>query len=124
MEGELVYKMIISDLINTFLKRPALCSESIPSTARLTLMEDASTGNQLVHILNAPYERRAPRIDIIEEKASFSDGKLRILRTAAPARVKSMDPKGRIADLTFRYNGGYVEIALPRGTGQLAVMLS
>jgi hypothetical protein len=124
LDGELVYKTIMADLINSVLTRPVLRSESIPSTARLTLMKDPTNGNHLVQILYAPYERRAPRIDIIEEEASFSDGKVWILRNSPPTNVRSMDGKGRVATLTFRYSDGYVELMLPRVTGQLAVLLS
>jgi hypothetical protein len=124
LDGELVYKTIMADLINSVLTRPLLRSESIPSTARLTLMKDPTNGNHLVQILYAPYERRAPRIDIIEEEASFSDGKVWILRNSPPTNVRSMDGKGRVATLTFRYSDGYVELMLPRVTGQLAVLLS
>jgi hypothetical protein len=124
LDGELVYKTIIADLIVSVLSRPVLRSESIPSTARLTLMKNPENGNQLVQILYAPYERRAPRIDIIEEEASFSSGKVWILRNSPPVNVRSMDGKGRIAALTFKYIDGYVEIMLPRVTGQLAVLLN
>jgi hypothetical protein len=123
LDGELVYKTIMADLITVLLTAPLLRSESIPSTARLTLMQNPANGNQLIQILYAPYERRAPRIDIIEEEASFSAGTVKVRRSSRPLAVKSKDAMGRVADLSFRYTDGYVELALPRVNGQLAILL-
>lgn len=124
LDGELVYKTMMQDLIASCLSRPVLRSFDIPSTARLTLMEDKATGNQLVQMLYAPYERRAQNIDIIEEPASFVHGEVHIVRRSAPKRVQAMDGQGRLSEVSFRYRDGYLEMALPRVTGQLAMMIS
>jgi len=77
-----------------------------------------------VQILYAPYERRAPQIDIIEEPASFLHGRIQVRRSAAPEHVAALDSEGRTFELTFSYRDGYVVINLPRVTGQLALSIS
>jgi len=124
LDGELMVKHLVRDLISMALPEPAIRASGIPSTARLTLLENRATQHQLVQILYAPYERRAPQIDIIEEPASFLHGRIQVRRSAAPEHVAALDSEGRTFELTFSYRDGYVVINLPRVTGQLALSIS
>jgi hypothetical protein len=124
LDGELVQKLLVSGMIMTLLPRPAIRCTGVPSTARVTLMENESNGNQLVQILYAPYERRAPLIDIIEEPATFVQGSIEVRRSHAPRSVSALDADGRVADVAFIYRAGYVGISLPRITGQLALSIT
>jgi hypothetical protein len=124
LDGEQVQKLFVQDLIAMCLPRPAIRALGIPSTARLTLMEDNSGETQLVQILYAPYERRAPAIDIIEEFATFTSGRIEVRRAQAPRHVQAMDVVGRVSDVTFDYSDGYARLRLPKVAGQLAITIS
>lgn len=124
LDGALIQKLLVSDMINALLPRPSIRSSGVPSTARLTLLQHPVNGDQTVQILYAPYERRAPQTDIIEEPATFVRAAISVARARAPRNVTALDGEGRVADMKFTFTDGYVEIPLLRVTGQLALSLS
>ena len=124
LDGELVQKLLVQDLLTVILPAPSVRTTGIPSTARLTLMENPSNKNQLVQILYFPYERRAPDIDIIEEPATFVQASIDVKRATMPKQISALDHKGRTSDVPFRYSDGYITITLPKVTGQLALMIA
>jgi hypothetical protein len=79
-DADPVQKQLVRQLLAMLLPEPALRGDGIPSTARLTLRTSDSGDAQVVQILYAPYERRAPNIDIIEEPASFTNATLYVRR--------------------------------------------
>jgi hypothetical protein len=95
----------------------------VPSTARLTLSEGDGGRRQVVQILYAPYERRAPNIDIIEEPASFVDAAVYVRRASRPQQVRVVDFSGKETLTPFRYENGYVKISLPLVTGHRAFVI-
>ncbi len=123
-DGELVQKLFVRDLIKICLPRPAVRSFGVPSTARLTLLQNDDGGKQLVQILYSPYERRAPNIDVIEEPATFLRARLEVKRASAPKTIVALQADGNVSDVMFRYHDGYVQIALPRVEGQLALLIT
>ena len=124
LDGELVQKLLVSDMIAMLLPRPAIRATGVPSTARLTLLQHEAKEEQLVQILYAPYERRAPQTDIIEEPATFLRATVAVRRAHAPTKVTALDGEGRTSDVGFHYRDGYVEIFLPRVSGQLALSIT
>ena len=86
-------------------------------------LQEGDDGRQLVQILYAPYERRAPLIDIIEEPATFTRGRVQVRRAQAPKRVVALDGEGRELEMRSSFSNGYVELNLPPVTGQLAVLI-
>ncbi|HEY0307762.1 MAG TPA: alpha-amylase family protein [Acidobacteriaceae bacterium] len=124
LDGALVQKQLVQDMIAMLLPRPLLRAPGIPSTARLTLMEAESSQKQLVQILYSPYERRAPQIDIIEEPATFVRSRVEVRRATRPKSIAVLDGKGRSSVASFEYSDGYVTINLPSVTGQLALLIT
>ena len=124
VDGELVQKLFVRDLITMCLPQPAVRSFGVPSMARLTLLQGAVNGRQLVQILYAPYERRAPNIDVIEEPASFMNAHIEVRRSSTPRSVTALHPNGEISQVTFAFRDGYVGIALPRVSGHLALSIT
>jgi hypothetical protein len=98
-------------------------TERIPSTARLTLRQSDAGDRQLVQILYSPYERRAPKIDIIEEPASFAQGVVYIRCQTRPRQARLMEFTGRETAMEFGYENGYVKLDLPMVTGQVAISI-
>jgi putative glycosyl hydrolase-like family 6 (GHL6) protein/glycosyl hydrolase family 42 (putative beta-galactosidase) len=122
-DGELIQKLVMKDLIGHLLPEPLIRETGIPSTARLTLLESSSGGRQLIQILYAPYERRAFRIDVIEEFASVLQAEVQVRRISAPHRVRAMDGAGNISEVPMLYQNGYVKISLPRVAGSLSLLV-
>ena len=123
-DGELVQKLLVRDLISMSLPQPAVRSFGVPSTARLTLLQSPADGRQLVQILYAPYERRAPNIDVIEEPAAFLQARIEVRRSSKPKRIEALQANGDTSEVFFAFKDGYVQIALPRVAGQLALSIT
>jgi hypothetical protein len=122
-DAALIQKLVVRDLIRHHLPEPVLREVGVPSTARLTLLQAESENRQLVQILYAPYERRAPNIDVIEEFASFGQAQVHIRRPSPPRQTRAMDATGNISTSPFSYEGGYVKVTLPRVTGQVTLLV-
>ena len=124
LDGELVQKLFMRDLIAICLPQPALRSFGVPSTARLTLLQGPADGRQFVQILYAPYERRASDIDVIEEPAAFLGARIEVRRSHEPKQIMALHANGQISEVRFVFRDGYAEIALPRVAGQLALLIT
>jgi hypothetical protein len=122
-DAALIQKLVVKELIRHHVPEPAVREVGVPSTARLTLLQGEPGGRQLVQMLYAPYERRAPNIDVIEEFASFGRAQVHVRRSSAPRQTRAMDAAGNISTVPFLYEEGYVKVNLPRVTGQLTLMI-
>lgn len=123
LDADPLQKQLVRQLLARLLPDPAVRTERIPSTARLTLRQSDAGDRQLVQILYSPYERRAPKIDIIEEPASFAQGVVYIRCQTRPRQARLMEFTGRETAMEFGYENGYVKLDLPMVTGQVAISI-
>ena len=123
-DGYGVQKDLVQGILDSLLPAPAIRTVGIPSTARVTLLEKDSGASQVVQILYAPYERRAPTIDVIEEPSSILSSKVDIRRTHPVRRVVRIGQAEAGAELRHtKASGGYVTVPLPPFTGSFALLI-
>jgi hypothetical protein len=89
---------------------------SLPSTAQVSVLDQRS-GRQLrriVHVLHYPATRRAPGLDIIEDRGELHDVAIDL---AAPSDVRAVETIPQREPIPFEQSGGRVRFIVPRITG-------
>ena len=123
-DGYGVQKDLVQGILDALLPSPAIRTMGIPSTARVTLLEGNSGASQVLQILYAPYERRALKIDVIEEPSSVLGCKVDVRRSKPLRRASQIGTAGGATTLpVVRGRSGYIRIDLPPFTGSFALLL-
>lgn len=109
--GALAYKTLFRNAVNALLPDP-LVQSSLPSTAEVTVLaQPAGDGRRLVcHLLHYTPQRRASRLDIIEDILPLHDISLAVRTGDKPGRVYLAPQK---TDLAFSYGGGVTRCTVP-----------
>ncbi len=116
--GNLVFKRIVSTCID-LLTGGRIVESNLPSTAQVTVMDQAEPRRRVVHLLHYPKERRAD-IDIIEEVIPLHDVQVSVEAGFPPRRVY-VAPRG--TDLEWRSCDGRVETRVPVVHGHQIVVI-
>jgi hypothetical protein len=116
--GNLVYKRLISHAIDMLLPEDVVRS-SLPSTARVTLLDQAQEHRRVVHILHYPIERRSD-IDLIEDVIPLFGVEMKVALPFVPARVYTA-PQER--GLPFSFVDGRVAFTVPEVRGHQMIVL-
>ena len=119
--GNQVYKTLVRNAIAVLLPDP-LVRAGLPSAGEVTLLAQAqgSQGKRLVcHLLCYTPQRRASRIDIVEDVVPLYDVPLAVRSDLAPRRVY-LAPQGR--DLPFVRDSSYIRCRVPEVRGHQMVV--
>lgn len=115
--GNLVYKKIVQNCLNLLLPEK-LIQSNLPSTAELTLMQQDN--RYIVHILHYIPQRRARKLDIIEDIIPLYEVELKIRMEWKPSQVY-LAPQGK--SLKFTFHQGYVRCQIPMIRGHQILVL-
>jgi hypothetical protein len=113
---------MVAELIRGFLPQPVLRTRNLPSTAQVTVMEQQADGGKrfIIHLLHYPLTRRAPNLDVIEERGLLKDVQLELHTAVCPRRIR-LAPAG--ADLAIRYENEYAHLTVPFVEGHQAIVI-
>jgi len=116
--GNRVCRDLVGNCLNRLLPNPLLMVDG-PSGLEATVTKLSEAGRSVVHLVYASPERRALRLDIVEDRIVAEDVTLALRTDARPDRV-SLQPQD--ADLEAEFDGTYVHVSVPRVvTHQLVV---
>ncbi len=116
-----IQKLVVKQLLDDVLPKPALIAPNLLSTAQATVLKQTASGRTIVHVLYFPLTRRATEIDIIEEAGLLEKVQLRVRLSQKPAKV-TLVPQG--VEVPFVYQNGYAAFELSRVLGHQAVALA
>ncbi len=116
--GNLVYKKLVSHAIDLLLPEDVVTS-SLPSTARVTILDQPQKGRRIVHLLHYPIERRSD-IDLIEDVIPLFDVEMKVAVPFAPARAY-LAPQ--MQEVAFKHAGGRAALTVPSVRGHQMVVL-
>ncbi len=116
--GNLVYKRLVSRAIDLLLPED-LVRSNLPSTARVTVLDQEKERRRVVHILHYPIERRSD-IDLIEDVIPLMGIEIGIRVPFTPRRVY-LAPQRQ--DLAFTFQGGRATLTVPTVRGHQMVVL-
>jgi hypothetical protein len=115
--GNQAYKTLVRNAIAALLPEPLIVT-GLPSAGEATLLRQ---GERLVcHLLYYTPQRRATRIDIIEDVVPLRDVALAVRTEKQPRRVY-LAPQGQ--DLAWRRDGAYIRCQVPEVRGHQIVVL-
>jgi hypothetical protein len=120
--GNHVYKALMANALSMLMPDP-LVQTNLPSAGEAMLLEQRAPdgGRRLVcHLLYYTAQRRAARIDIIEDAATLHDVELAVKAGQAPKRVY-LAPQGQ--DLPFTVEGPLVRCRVPEMCGHQIVVI-
>jgi hypothetical protein len=113
-----IQKLVVRELIRRLLPEPLIQTANVPSTAQVTILQQAN--RRVVHVLHYPLTRRAPDIDIIEEPGVLADIQLSV-RAPRPSAVKLVP---RNEAIPFTYETGYAKFRIARVLGHQAIEIA
>lgn len=116
-----IQKQIVGQLLTALLAQPTVIAPNLPSTAQVTVLEQARGGGnrRVVHVLYYPLTRRAPNLDIIEEPGMLENVKLQVRLPQHPMGVQLIPQRQA---LPWRYDGSYAWVEIPKVVGHQAVL--
>lgn len=87
-DGSVVVRQFTEKLINSVLGGQRIATTNLPSTARLTVTDDAANHREIVHLLYAPTSKRGDGTEIIEDLPPLHGTRVRIRTPHAVTAVK------------------------------------
>lgn len=116
--GNFVFKKLVSNSIDLLLGKD-MVNSNLPSTARVTVLDQVEEGRRVVHVLHYPIERRA-EIDIIEDVIPLFDIDMKVKTPFVPKKVYLAPEK---IDIDFKYEDGFVEFKISKVNGHQMVAI-
>ncbi len=117
LHGNLPYRRLVSEVLKQLLPQPLVRMDG-PSGAEIVVNRQGK--RTVVHVLYYPAERRAEKLDLIEDIVPLFNLKVSFKLPQAPDKVY-LAPEG--AQLTFTYQDGYVIVTLPELHGHAMIVL-
>ncbi len=116
--GNLVFKKLVSNCINLLLGAD-MVESSLPSTARVTVLDQQDKGRRVVHVLHYPIEKRSD-IEIIEDVIPLYNINMRV---KVDSNVKEVYLAPRMKALSYGYTDGYAEFVIPEVNGHQMIVI-
>ena len=107
--GQPLLKYLVRGAITRLLPEPSL-QVSMPSSGRVSLMEQQKENRLLLHLLFAQTQRRGENMEIIEDVVPIHDVACDLALPRAPARVYSAYGG---TDIEHTYNEGRLTLTVP-----------
>lgn len=116
--GNLIFRKLVANSIDLLLGE-RLIESTLPSTAKVTVMDQKPEGRRIVHILHYPIERRA-EIDIIEDIIPLYNIEMKVRVPFKASKVK-MVPQGQ--EIDFKYGDSFVAFKVPSVYGHQMISI-
>lgn len=113
-----VHKQLIHNCIQRLLPRPRIGAHNLPSTAVVTVRQQAN--DLIVHLLHYVPQRRGRTLDVIEDVLPLTDVRLQVAAAQRPSAVRLVPEMREVA---WQWHDGYVELEVPRVEGYQIVQL-
>ena len=117
LHGNLPYRRLVEEVLKQLLPQP-LARMDGPSGAEITVSRQGQ--RTVAHVLYYPAERRAEKLDLIEDIVPLYNLKVAVKLPQAPGKVY-LAPES--AQLTFTYQDGYVNVTLPELHGHAMIVM-
>ncbi len=116
--GNLIFKKVVSNCIE-LLMVDRMIRSNLPSTARVTLLDQKHQDRRVVHILHYPIERRA-EIDIIEDIIPLFNVDMTV---KVPAEVQTVQLVPQLENVEFDQADGSVRFKVPCVSGHQMISI-
>ncbi len=117
LHGNLPYRHLMGEVLKQLLPQP-LARMDGPSGAEIAVNRQGK--RTVAHVLYFPAERRAEKLDLIEDIVPLYNLKLAVKLPQAPGKVY-LAPEG--VPLVFTYEDGYVNVTLPELHGHAMIVM-
>jgi hypothetical protein len=117
--GVRLHRQLLKNALDSLGVKPTLQVSGLPSSGRVSLIEQADKQRFVAHLLYAPALQRGDT-KVIEDLPSISDVQLRFRAPSMVKRVRSV-PGG--SELPFRIENGVVSVAVPEFRMHTAVVM-
>lgn len=118
--GARFFKQLAMNSLALLLPQP-LIRTNAPTTAHITVTRQEPEQRTMVHVLHYIPERRAARLDTIQDRIPLHNVRVALRCDATPSQVYSA-PDG--AQLSCKWNDGYAEVTLPVVDGYAVVVFA
>jgi len=110
---------LVGNLLGRLLPQPLVTADSLPSFARISVMEQPN--RRMIHVLGYVPERRGTSVDMIEEPAKLGDVELQLRLDGKTVDRVYLAPNGD--DLAWNTADGCVAVRVPNVEGYALVVV-